>query len=83
MKRRFPRPIVITIGGILTLLAFASFVLGAVRKVQTGHGMDYYFTGWGVQFNYIGALIVLALSIFALIVGCGIRWWQKYRGTDE
>ena len=83
MKRRFPGPIAYTIGGILVLLGFASFILDAARKVQTGHGLDYYFTGWGVQFNYIGALIAIALTLFALVVGYGIRWWQKYRGTDE
>lgn len=83
MKRRFPGPIANTIGGILALLAFASFILDAVRKVQTGHGLDYYFTGWGVQFNYIGGLIAFALALFALVVGCGIHWWQKYRGTNE
>jgi len=83
MKRRFPGPIAYTTGVILALIGFASFVLHAAGKVQTGHGLDYYFTGYGVQFNYIGALIAIALAIFALVVGCGIGWWQKYRGTDE
>lgn len=64
------------VGGLLSILALIAFVIRAVQKVQTGHGLDYYFTGWGVQFNYIGALIVLALVPVTLLVGLGIRWWQ-------
>lgn len=80
MKRRFPGPIANTIGGILALLGCASFILHAVRKVQTGHGLEYYFTGMGVQFNYIGALIARPSGTF---VGWSIRWWQKDHQIDE
>jgi hypothetical protein len=47
-----------------------------VGKVRSGHGLDTFLTGEGVEFNYIGALILLLLIPLSLIVGWGIRYWQ-------
>lgn len=75
-KNRFLSRIVGSVAAILIICGFAAFVLRVVDKVRTGHGLDYYFTGWGVQFNYIGVLILLILAPIAMLVGWGIRWWQ-------
>ena len=50
---------------------------GAAQKVLTSHGLDYYFTGIGAEFNYIGALITIALALVAVVVGWAINWWQN------
>lgn len=34
-----------------------------IRKVLTGHGLDYYKTFEGFQFDYIGALIAIGAMI--------------------
>ncbi len=73
---RFPGPVALAVGGMLIVLGGMAFVLRVVEKVRTGHGLDYYFTGWGVQVNYIGVLILLILIPVVVLVGWGIRWWQ-------
>ena len=73
----------------LVLLATVSGILHIVLKVVTGHGLDYYFTGQGVRFNYIGALITLVVSAAAVLVGLGIRFFgpkplkSKKRRKDQ
>lgn len=74
MKCLFSGPVAIVVGGLLSILGLIAFAIRAVQKVQAGHGLDYYFTGWGVQLNYIGVLIVFALIPVALLIGLGIRW---------
>ena len=75
-KRGKTGRVLFAIAGVLVLIAGISFVLRIVNKVSSGHGLDYYFTGWGVQLNYIGALVLLVVMPLALVVGWAIRWWQ-------
>ena len=75
-KRTKAGRVFFAIAGVLVVIAGISFVLRVVNKVSSGHGLDYYFTGRGVQFNYIGALILLIVIPVALAVGWVIRWWQ-------
>ncbi len=75
-RSRFPGPVAQFVGGLLIILGGIAFVLRVVEKVKTGHGLDYYFTGWGVRVNYIGVLILLALIPVVLLMGWAIRWWQ-------
>ena len=56
------------IGGPLMLLGLVGFAIRVYQKVSSGHGLDTYFTGWGVRMNYIGALIVLILIPLVLVV---------------
>jgi len=65
---------VLIIGGIGVILALVGFVLHAVEKIRSGHGLDYYFTGFGVKFNYIGALVLLICIPVALLLG----WMLNY-----
>jgi hypothetical protein len=73
----------------LVVLVVVSGVLHIVQKVLTGHGLDYYFTGQGVRFNYMGALITLAVAAVAVLVGLGVRFFgakpqeTKKRRRDE
>ena len=61
---------------VLVITAFASFAIRVIDKVRSGHGLDYYFTGEGVRFNYVGALILLVIIPIALLIGWGIRYWS-------
>jgi len=69
------------LGGLASVLigvvGVGSLVLFTINKVRTGHGLDYYFTGEGVQMNYIGALIAVAVAAVALLVGLIIRLWSR------
>ena len=71
------------LGGLATvligLLGIGSLVLDTLNKVRTGHGLDYYFTGEGVQMNYIGAFITIAVVAVALLIGWIIRFWSQRR----
>lgn len=50
------------------------FSLRVLDKVITGHGLDYYTTFGGVQFNYIGALTIFIIGA-ALIAISPIIYW--------
>ncbi len=80
--KRFSGRVVASIAGLLITCGSVAFVLRVLEKVRTGHGLDYYFTGWGVQFNYIGVMILLALVPVTLLAGWGIRWWQLREERD-
>ena len=61
--------------GVILLMVLTTTVLQIVEKVRTGHGLDYYLNGMGVEMNYIGALIAVAIIPIALLLGWAIRWW--------
>ena len=65
------------VGVLIALIGIGGFVLYAINKVRTGHGLDYYFTGEGVQMNYIGVLITIAVAAVALLVALIIRFWSR------
>ena len=69
------------LGGLVAVLTgvlgIGGFVLYAIGKVRAGHGLDYYFTGYGVEMNYLGALIAIAVAAVALLIGWIIRFWFK------
>lgn len=51
-----------------SLLIFAAEILRVVEKVRTGHGLDYYTTFEGYQFNYTGALVgYIAISLLMIL----------------
>jgi hypothetical protein len=64
------------LSAFLVLIIFAAMVFRIVAKVRSGHGLDTYLTPEGVEFNYIGALILLLLIPVSLVIGLGIRYWQ-------
>jgi len=69
-KKKYKFKIVHTFGFLLTLailLGFFGFILRIIDKIRSGHGLDYYFTGHGVQMNYIGALIILTVIPLVLL----------------
>jgi len=69
-KKKYKFKIVHTFGFLLTLailLGFFGFILRIIDKIRSGHGLDYYFTGHGIQMNYIGALIILSIIPLVLL----------------
>lgn len=75
----------IFIGIMLCLLSFGvlGWALNAYLKVKDGQGLDYYISGTGYQFNYIGVLILFALIPIALgggwIIGRFLIWRDEKR----
>ena len=53
-----------------------AFIEQAWRKVASGQGLETYFTGWGVQFNYIGFLVLVAVVPVVLMLGFAVRHWE-------
>ena len=68
--------------GILVVAGFIGFVLRVLEKIESGRGLETYFTGFGVKFGYIEAAIVVMLIPVTLIVALAIRWWQKKDERD-
>ena len=68
------------IGLLLILIGFFGFCSRAIIKVLQGDGLDYYFTGFGYQFNYIGALILFSLIPLTLVIVLFVR---RYQTRDE
>ena len=62
---------------LIALIGIGGFVLYAINKVRTGHGLDCYFAGEGVKMNYIGVLIAIGVAAIALLVGLVIRFWSR------
>ncbi len=62
------------VGFGLVALAIFSFILKVSAKVIDGEGLDYYLTGQGVPFNYIGALITIVVIIFILLIRVILRF---------
>lgn len=71
--------ILTAIVSLLVFLGGIGFFLRVLDKVLSGHGLDYYTTFWGIQFNYIGALTVF-IVVFVLIVLSPFIYWF---GTAE
>jgi hypothetical protein len=73
---------VLMIAGIAVILAVVGFVLHAIERILSGHGLDYYFTGYGVKFNYIGALVLLICIPVALLLGWTLNYWLSRDERD-
>jgi len=58
------------------LITFAGIgqILLVIKMVMTGHGLDYFTTMWGYQFNYIGAFVELLVTIVLFIVAPIFYW---------
>jgi hypothetical protein len=52
------------------------------QKIASGHGRDTYFTGFGVEFNYIGAGILFALLPLVLLAGALLNRWLGREERD-
>jgi len=61
--------IFITIFGFLITIGFIGFILHIFLKVKSGHGLEYYRTGHGVEMIYIGVLIAIGIIPIVLILG--------------
>ena len=73
------------LAGVCGALAIVSFIFYAIQKVRTGHGLDYYFTGHGVQMSYIGGLIAFGILAIALLIGWFMRicFRKKYGNLPD
>ena len=69
-------------GGILIVLAGLGFIGRVWTEISSGRGLDTYFTGYGVQFNYVGAAVLLALLPVAFLLGIALNWWYGREERD-
>ena len=61
---------VVWTGGTLVILAMTAFLIRLVGLVRTGHGLDPYTTGRGVETNPIQALTTVGfLAVVSLVAG--------------
>jgi len=72
---------------VLMLCALGGFgwMLFVVRRVIDGHGHDIYFNWWGVQFSYIGTLVLIASAFLVGLAAWLLRRWatrRERKGTD-
>lgn len=63
--------------GSLSTIGLIAFVGHAWKKVASGNGLETYFTGWGVQFNYVGFLVLVGVIPVALLLGYAVRYWES------
>jgi nitric oxide reductase large subunit len=80
--KKFSSTSIVIVAGILVVVALIGFILGALEKIRSGHGLDYYFTGFGAKFNYIGAIVLLVCIPIALLVGWGLNYWLSRDERD-
>lgn len=78
-RRRRLRDVALT--GLM-LAAAGGMILRLVNDVRTGHGLDYYFTGFGVRMNAIGALTTMGVIALVGIVAPIVAWWRLPRKPD-
>ena len=67
-KVKFKNVFIAVMGSMLAL-GFLGFIIRVILKVKSGHGLDYYRTGHGVEMNYIGVLIAIGIIPIVLIFG--------------
>ena len=60
--------IVSFIVSLIVFFAGIGVITRIVNKVLTGHGLDYYLTFEGFQFNYIGALVMIIIMFIVLLI---------------
>jgi uncharacterized membrane protein len=59
--------------GIASAIVLWSQIKHAIQVVVSGHGLDTYNTPWLVEFNSIGALVLVASIGIVLLVGAIFR----------
>lgn len=62
---------------VIVMLGFVSFVIFLINKVISGQGLDYYISGKGYEFNYLGALILVISFPLIGLSGWLISWYQE------
>lgn len=65
---------------VIIFIAFIGFILFLLNKTITGHGLDYYFSGFGYKLSYLGALILIAVIPLLVTLAWLINW---IIGRDE
>ncbi len=67
--------------GIASFGGLLAMVLTGIEKVHSGHGLDTYRTTWLVEFNWIGFLILLAMTVVALSIAGFLRYleWREVK----
>ena len=74
MRRR----IAYTVFGVAFSLTYAGFLLHVLSKVKAGQGLDTYHSYKLVEWNYLGALIVLVSVPLVLLLGILFSRWHRY-----
>jgi len=61
------------VAGIASLGALGFMISKAIEMVQSGRGLETYRTFWLVEFNWLGFLVLLAATAFALVIALALR----------
>jgi uncharacterized metal-binding protein len=64
--------------GIAGVAGMARMIWVAFEKILSGQGLESYVTGWLVEFNYVGFLVLVCGVIVGLLWGI-VHWIQEWR----
>jgi uncharacterized membrane protein len=67
------------LAGIAAFGALLTMIVIAIKKVQSGHGMDTYYSVWMVKDNWIGFIVFIGVTVISLSVGAIITFVMKRR----
>ena len=67
------------LAGIAAFGALLTMIVIAIKKVQSGHGMDTYYSVWMVKDNWIGFIVFIGVTVISLSVGAIISFVIKRR----
>jgi hypothetical protein len=70
------------LGGLAVAVGFTGFIIRVISKVTEGQGVEYYFTGEGVKFSYIGVLTVIVIIPVILVLSYLYRIYYKKKQQD-
>lgn len=79
MQKIKSRSILIVAAIGLSFLGLLSTILIIFTKVRAGYGLEYYFTGEGVETSYISALITVFIIILSIFIGWIMKIWSSWK----
>ena len=68
--------------GVVSLFVLAGHFLYILKKVRFGHGLDYFTTAWGYEFNYVGVLILYVIFAMLIVLAPLMVWFFEREERD-
>jgi hypothetical protein len=62
---------------IAVVCGVGGFILQAIMKIRSGHGLDTYFAQSGGETTYLAGLVTIIVFLIVLVAAFGIRAWFR------